>query len=149
MSQRVVGPVLGIAIKVGERQPLRTVESAEVVVDGGIIGAAKSSPDRGVTFLSARQWAAVQQELGAALDWRTRRANVLIDAEGLGPLIGREVQLGTARLLVKDETRPCGLMDEFFSGLRQALKPECRGGVHARVIQAGGFRVGDVLTVVG
>lgn len=124
---------------------MHEVRAADAVVGGGLQGDLQVSLDRGVTLISSRQWKAVTSELGVELPWYTRRANVLIDADGLGGLIGKNVRIGAVELEIRGETRPCGLMDQLHDGLRQALVPDCRGGVHGKVVKGGTVRVGDVV----
>lgn len=148
MSMHPFGRVLAIATKLREGGPLIETDAVTAEVGGGLRGDVKCAPDRGVTLLSARQWRQVAAELQADLAWRLRRANILLEADSLAPLIGRTIALGEVHLLIRDETRPCGLMDAQHPGLRAALKPECRGGVHGRVLRGGWIRVGDLLSVI-
>lgn len=148
MSESIIGPVIAIAVRTARRGPMREVPVAEAQLDGGLSGDLSVSADRGVTLLSARDWAQVRRELGADLPWHTRRANVLIDADGLGGLIGQIVRVGDVELEIKGETRPCGLMDELHNGLRAVLTPDCRAGVHGRVRRGGRMRVGDSVAIV-
>ncbi|MEP0848144.1 MAG: MOSC domain-containing protein [Phycisphaerae bacterium] len=145
MDGQIVGTVLAIALKTAEGGPMREVRDAVGIVDGGLEGSVKPSPDRGITFLSSRQWTLVQRELSGGMPWHTRRANVLIDADSLGALIGRIVQVGELLVEIKGETRPCGLMDKLQPGLRVALTPDHRAGVHGRVLRGGTLRVGDTM----
>jgi hypothetical protein len=39
-------------------------------------------------------------------------------------------------------------MDQLHDGLRQALEPDCRGGVHGEVLKAGAIRVGASIAIV-
>jgi MOSC domain-containing protein YiiM len=147
MSLREVGQVLAIAVRSAVRGPMREVLEAQATAGGGLDGDVKVSPDRGLTLVASNQWKAVQRELDADLPWHTRRANLLIHCDGLGNLIGCTLRIGQVRLKVTGETRPCGLMDELHAGLRAALRPDCRGGVHGRVVKGGVVRIGDVVTV--
>lgn len=143
----VVGKVMGIAVRTGPRSPMHEIDQAEAAADGGLVQDIKKvSVDRGITLISARQWRQVLRELGVELPWHTRRANVLIDADGLGGLIGRTLRLGGITVQVTGETRPCELMNELQPGLREALRPDCRGGVTCRVVSGGSVRVGDELS---
>lgn len=146
MSQ--VGTVLALAVRGPNTGPMRELEWAEATADGGLGGDVRSSPERGITLLSAEQWADVMRELGVELPWHTRRANVLVSGGGLGALVGRRLRIGAAEIEVLGETRPCALMDRLQPGLRAALAPACRGGVHARIVQGGGLRVGDPVELV-
>ena len=148
MNERIIGPVLSVALRTAQRGPMKEVSEATATVDGGLTGDIAVSRDRGITFLSARQWKQVNEELHANLPWHTRRANVLIDAGGLGELIGSTIKVGEVTVKVIAETKPCGLMDTLYSGLRQTLVPDYRGGVYGRVIQGGRICVGDKLAVI-
>lgn len=143
------GRVLGIAVRTAPGGPMLEIREALASVDGGIAGDVASSLDRGVSFIADAHWRQVIAELDANLPWHTRRANVLVDAPTLAPWIGRVVRLGGVEVRIAAETKPCGVMDAQFPGLREALKPECRGGVHGRVIRTGAFRVGDVIRYAG
>ncbi|RMF77711.1 MAG: MOSC domain-containing protein [Planctomycetota bacterium] len=146
MSDGTTCKVLAIAIKPAEGAPMEQVAEAVGVVDAGLEGNAPCTPDRGVTFISSKQWREVCEELGADLPWHTRRANILLDAGGLAGLVGRRVRVGEMLVEIKGESKPCGLMDKLHAGLRAALKPHARGGVFGRVVEGGAVRVGDSLT---
>jgi|CXWL01.1.fsa_nt_gi MOSC domain-containing protein YiiM len=147
MSDTTIGKVIGIALRTAVRGQMREVSEAQAIEKGGLVGDVKSSEARGVTFLSSRQWEQVQRELGVPLPWHTRRANVLVETDGLAHLVGRTIELGQVQVEIKAETRPCELMDTLHDGLRRALTPDLRGGVYGKVIRAGQFRVGDMVRV--
>ena len=148
MSDNTVGKVIGIALRTGVEAPMREVSSAIAREGGGLDGDVKPAPHRGITFIASRQWDAVQRELGGDKPWHTRRANVLIEADRLGQLVGRRVRLGEVEVEINGETHPCGLMDELQPGLMTALNPDLRAGVHGQVLRGGTFAVGDALTVI-
>lgn len=145
MAEEQVGTILAIAVRTVKDGPMREIQRAEAAVDGGLAGDLASSPERGITFIAAGQWREATTLLKVDLPWHTRRANVLIEAGSLAHLIGKTVVLGEVRVAIKDETRPCGLMDQLHAGLKDALKPERRGGVHGQVLAGGAFSVGDAV----
>jgi MOSC domain-containing protein YiiM len=147
MRDQTVGTVRSIALRTAVRGPMKEVAAARAAADGGLEGDVATSPRRGITFLATGQWSDVTRELGAELPWHTRRANVLVDAPKLGHLIGKTVRVGEVEVGVLAETKPCELMDALHQGLRSALAPDCRGGVHGRVLRGGRFQVGDVVVV--
>ncbi len=148
LAETRIGSVAGIAVRTAVRGEMREMGEAFASVNGGLDGDLESQRDRGVTFLSLRQWSEVERELGVSLPWHTRRANVAIDGGGLGELIGRRLRIGEVVLKIEDETRPCVLMDRLHPGLKAALARDCRGGVHGSVEQAGRIRIGDVVEVL-
>jgi MOSC domain-containing protein YiiM len=140
---RYVGKIEGIAVRTAKNGPMKELSQANAEAGGGIEGDLRASLDRSITLLSADQWAQTMQELNRDLPWHTRRANVLVSGSGLGRLIGHEIQLGSVRVAVKGETAPCGLMEQLCPGLREALTPDCRGGVLGRITQSGTLTIGD------
>ena len=140
------GRVAGLAVKTGHRQPLEEAETVEIQ-ETGIVGNVGQSDRRRVTLLSREQWEQVQSELSMDLPWTTRRANILVEGMDLGSTLGKTILIGDVQLRVEGETHPCGLMDTYFEGLCQALVPECRGGVHARVLGTGSVSLGDTISV--
>lgn len=146
MVEKPIGRVLAIALRCRDKGKMTEVSEAAAQLGSGLDGDLAAQAYRGVTLIAAGQWAEVQKELAAELPWYTRRANVLVDAERLGPLIGSEITIGEVRLKIEGETRPCELMDRLHEGLKAALKPDCRGGVHGRVLQPGTIRVGDAVS---
>ncbi len=139
--------VLALAVKTAVGGPMREIDRSVGQVDGGLDCPVQPSPDRGITFLAARQWDQVNEELGTEMPWHARRANVLLDADGLADLLGRTVTVGDLRVEIMGETVPCGTMEAIQPGLTRALAPECRGGVYGRILRGGTIRVGDALTI--
>lgn len=142
------GRVVAIAIRTAVKGPMRELREAVASADGGIDGDVKVAAHRGVTLIDRGQWSEVTRELKAELPWHTRRANVLVEGLNLAELIGKQIRIGAVELTVNAETKPCGLMDELHPGLRQALVPDCRGGVYGRVTRSGSFKLGDSVTLM-
>ena len=147
MSEQVIAEVLDIALRTGVGGPMRRVAEAVAVENAGLQGDVPSTQGRGITFISSEQWAEVVGELGRELPWHTRRANVLLRAVGLSDWIGRCILLGEVEVEITLESKPCKLMDRLAPGLRDALSPDCRGGVAGRVVKGGIIRVGDTARV--
>jgi MOSC domain-containing protein YiiM len=148
MSEKQEGTVLGLALRTARRGPIELVEEVTAVENGGIESNRDVEPHRGITFISSEQWSEVQQELEVPeLPWHTRRANVLVEGLVMTDLMGKTLEIGEVVVDVEKETEPCGLMDKLHNGLRKTLEPDCRGGVHGRVMRGGRFCVGDTITV--
>lgn len=147
MTGEPIGKVVALALRPAEDAPMHVVESADAAVDGSLTGDHATKPERGITLISARQWRQVQKELGGDIPWHTRRANVLVDCDGMGTLIGRTIRVGEVVVDVKNETKPCEVMDRQQPGLREALKPDCRGGIYGQIVRGGRIRVGDPVTL--
>ena len=113
----------------------------------GIVGDARGrKPGRQVTVLFREGWEGACSDLGVALPWVTRRANLLVEGVAVPPQ-GARLAVGEALLEVTDETKPCQVMEAACRGLRRALTTDWRGGVTCRVLKAGTIRVGDPVEV--
>lgn len=140
------GRLLGIARKSVRRGPIERLDSVRITpergVEGDRIGA--SATRRKVTILRAEDWADACRDVGVALDWTARRANLLV--EGLPSFedgIGRRLRIGSAVLEINGETEPCSRMFEAHIGLPDALTPHWRGGACCHVVMAGCVSLGD------
>jgi MOSC domain-containing protein YiiM len=145
MADRIVGKVLGIALRCKDKTKMNPVSEARAVKEDGLEGDNPVIPNRGITFIAREQWETVMKELGVDLPWWTRRANVLVDAPSLAHLIGKTVRVGEIEVAIQAETKPCDLMDKQHMGLRNALKPDCRAGVYGRVMKGGSINIGDTV----
>jgi MOSC domain-containing protein YiiM len=101
-----------------------------------------------VTILFAQDWAAACAALGETCAWTIRRANLLVEGVANPREAGGLIEIGQALLLITGETDPCSRMDAQWPGLRDALTPDWRGGVTARVVRGGAIRAGDQARLV-
>lgn len=138
-------------------QPLRSVESLELVEQKGIVGNRRYFNRKGrdgqptkrqVTLIEREQIA----EHAAALTLETIRPGQVrsnIETEGIAlvALIGKQVEVGTALLEFAAPRDPCAKMDAICQGLRELMLPQ-KQGVLARVIRSGTVRVGDTVRVL-
>jgi MOSC domain-containing protein YiiM len=111
-------------------------------LDGDFRGAIRG---RNVTALSREGWDAASAELGEALPWHTRRANLLIEGIELRDSAAALLRIGTVVLRITGECQPCQRMDEASEGLRRCLTPGWRAGVECSVVTPGTIRVGDTV----
>ncbi len=141
------GVVVAIASRPTDGEPMNELTECHVLPGRGLDCENRPGGPREVTLLSKQAWEQTCRQLNAALSWHLRRVNFLIDGLDLGRWIDREWTIGPVRIMVCGETKPCGLIDEQFAGLRDALVPECRGGVFGQVLVGGTVRVGDAVCV--
>ena len=116
--------------------------SAQFVAGRGIVGNANQGGKRQVTLLSAEHWGDTTAHLGAP-DPVMRRANILLSAVDLRQSRGKRLRLGSVRILIYGETRPCWEMDEACPGLRAAIGVPWGGGAFGEVLDDGAITIGD------
>jgi len=140
----MTGRLIGIARAREKRAPLEQCASAEVSLEKGIAGDVRGTKEgRQVTVLFREGWDDACRELGDLLPWVSRRANLLVEGIERPHRVGDYLHVGDIVLVVRDETKPCVLMELACRGLKAALTPEWRGGVCCDVVQGGTIRVGD------
>ena len=142
MNDSARGSVVSIRLCVGHREPMRTVESADMVAGYGIEG------DRHATARGARTKRQVllmdAETLGEfGLEGGQARENVTTRGIALHALpAGSRVALGDEAVVeLTGFCDPCGRMDEIRDGLREAMVD--RRGMLATVVAGGSVKVGD------
>lgn len=133
----VTGRLIGIWIKRAHRGRMEPVDGATLVEGRGLEGNANQGGRRQVTLLEQEAWEKMMSLLRVDADPAIRRANLLVSGIGLAHSRGQVLKVGSCRLLVRGETRPCRRMEEALSGLRALMRENWRGGIYTEVLQGG------------
>ena len=113
-------------------------------VGGGLAGDANFGRiRRQVTLIEKEVFDALNDEFGSLVDPALRRANLMVSGVRLADTRDRKLRIGDCLLQVRGETRPCTLMEDQLTGLRDALDLGWRGGVFCTVLSDARIQVGD------
>ena len=132
-----------IWIKRMKRGPMDPVDKARVVAGKGIVGNANQGGKRQVTILSAKHWQQVTAFLDEAPDPRSRRANLLVSDVDFENSHGKILKIGSVRVRIYGETRPCEQMEKAAPGLKAAMQAPFGGGAFGEILDDGEIAVGD------
>ncbi len=148
------GRIAGVARRAAPKAAMEVIERANISFAGGVEGdfrgALKGAPyRRQISLLEAGDWAAAMDELGLAIPWQERRANLLVADFDLPQMAGVRIAIGENIVLETTiETDPCHRMEALAGGLQAALTPNWRGGLCAFVVAEGEVRVGDSIRIL-
>jgi MOSC domain-containing protein YiiM len=140
------GRLVGIFLKRAHGGRMDAQATATLETDRGLVGNADRGGRRQVTLLSQERWSELMQEVGAGLGPEARRANIILSGIDLEDSRGRALLIGTCRLRIGGETRPCELMEEAATGLQAAMRKRWGGGAFAEVLEGGEIAVGDAVS---
>lgn len=142
------GKVEWIGIRAERRAPLASVAQVEAIAGYGLAGdhyASKSNGKRQVTLIQAEHLEAVAKILGKSEvrpDWVRR--NLLVSGINLLALRDRKFRIGAVVLEGSGPCDPCSRMEEVLGiGGYNAMRGH--GGITARILEGGVFRVGEPL----
>jgi MOSC domain-containing protein YiiM len=138
-----MGELRRIWIKRAYRGPMDEQSHATLVAGRGIAGNANQGGRRQVTIIDEARWTELMVEVGATAAPGARRANLLVRGLDLIATRGRVLRIGTVKLRILGETRPCEQMDDVWPGLQEAMRHRWGGGVFAEVLEGGEIAIGD------
>jgi MOSC domain-containing protein YiiM len=150
----VPGTLAGIARHRRPSAAMETLDAVTVSIASGVEGDCRGVVRPGgrgrrqVTLIERADWDAAMAEIGQAIAWSERRANLLVDGFDLPQMPGTLVRIGETLVLeITGETDPCERMEALSPGLFAALVPDWRGGACARVKADGDIRIGDTIRI--
>ncbi|WP_203310938.1 MOSC domain-containing protein [Sphingomonas beigongshangi] len=155
MTEEPVGTLAGIARHAFPKAPMEVLDHVDVTVEGGLHGDFRGAVKPGgrgrrqVTLIERGDWEAAMAELGHAIPWQERRANLLIDGLDLPQVAGTLIGIGAQVVLeITVECDPCSRMETIATGLKAALTPDWRGGACSRVRRGGRIALGDDVVIL-
>ena len=144
-----VGRLEAIWIKAAHGGPMRPESSATLVAGKGLAGNVWQGGTRQVTVIEREVFDGLRASLDPAVEPSMRRANLMVSGVRLEGVRHQWLWIGSCRIELIGETRPCEQMDEALQGLRKALDPGWGGGAYGRVLVGGEIRVGDEVRLEG
>ena len=141
------GRVEWIGLRPGRSEAMHEVGEVSAVTGVGLVGDryAGSSGERGVTLIQAEHLPVIAALSGRdAVSPTLLRRNVVVSGVPLIALKGRRFRIGEVLLEGTQECDPCSNMEKALGpGGYNAMRGH--GGLCARIIEGGIFRIGDAV----
>jgi MOSC domain-containing protein YiiM len=139
------GRVEWIGLRPGRREPVRSVDRAEISAEGIAGDHYRSGGKRAVTLIQVEHLPLIAAFAGLdRVEPDRLRRNIAISGINLAALRHRDIRLGTAVLRITGPCAPCSRMEtEIGFGGYNAMRGH--GGFYAEVVEAGGVAVGDTV----
>lgn len=141
------GTVRWIGLRPARDVPMQVVETAEAVAGKGLRGDryASGSGKRGITLIQAEHLPAIAALAGLDhVEPATLRRNVVVSGLPVIALKGQRFRIGSALFEGVESADPCSRMEAALGpGGYNAMRGH--GGLCARILEDGTFRVGDAV----
>ena len=125
-----------------------SIHRVRTVAGKGLEGNANQGGKRQVTIVSSKHWGEVTAPLGDTPDPRLRRCNLLVSDIDFEDAHGKILKIGSVRIRIYGETRPCEQMEAAVPGLRNAMSVPWGGGAFGEVLDDGEIAVGDIVELI-
>ena len=144
--------VLKLGITKNNNQPIKEVNSIEVVANKGIVGDRHfhefNDPYNQLSLIESENIDEYNIRYGFSIPYINFRRNVITKGIKLNNLVGQRLQIGSVELEVIDLCRPCRHLTGILNQ-RSVLKEFLRkGGLRCQIISSSNINVGDEISVL-
>ena len=144
--------VLKIGITDNNNQPIKEVNSIEVIANKGIVGDRHfhefNDPYNQLSLIESENIDEYNIRFGLNISYIDFRRNIVTKGIQLNDLIGKKLSVGNVELEVIDLCRPCRHLTEMLDQ-RNVLKEFLRkGGLRCQILSSSKISVGDKIKVI-
>ena len=144
--------VFKIGITANNNQPIKEVNSIEVIANKGIVGDRHfhefNDPYNQLSLIESENIDEYNIRFGLNISYIDFRRNIVTKGIQLNDLIGKKLSVGNVELEVIDLCRPCRHLTEMLDQ-RNILKEFLRkGGLRCQILSSSKISIGDKIEVV-
>ena len=147
-----MGEVLRLGITKNNNQPIKEVNSIEVLASKGIIGDRHfhefNDPYNQLSLIESENIDDYNIRFGLNIPYIDFRRNVITKDIRLNDLVGKKLKVGSVELDAIDLCRPCRHLTEMLSQ-KNVLKEFLRkGGIRCQILSSSNIHVGDKIELI-
>ena len=144
--------VLKIGITPNNNQPIKEVNSIEVLANKGIVGDRHfhdfNDPYNQLSLIESENIDEYNISFGLNIPYIDFRRNIITKGIKLNDLIGKKLKVGTVELEAIDLCRPCRHLMEMLDQ-KNILKEFLRkGGLRCQILSSSKINVGDKIEII-
>ncbi len=147
-----MGEVLRLGITKNNNQPIKEVDSIEVLANKGIIGDRHfhefNDPYNQLSLIESENIDDYNIRFGLNIPYIDFRRNVITKGIRLNDLVGKKLKVGSVELDAIDLCRPCRHLTEMLNQ-KNVLKEFLRkGGIRCQILSSSNIHVGDKIELI-
>ena len=147
-----MGEVLKLGITKNNNQPIKEVNSIEVLANKGIIGDRHfhefNDPYNQLSLIESENIDDYNIRFGLNIPYLDFRRNVITKGIRLNDLVGKKLKVGSVELDAIDLCRPCRHLTEMLNQ-KNVLKEFLRkGGIRCQILSSSNIHVGDKIELI-
>ena len=147
-----MGEVLRLGIAKNNNQPIKEVNSIEVLANKGIIGDRHfhefNDPYNQLSLIESENIDDYNIRFGLNIPYIDFRRNVITKGIRLNDLVGKKLKVGSVELDAIDLCRPCRHLTEMLNQ-KNVLKEFLRkGGIRCQILSSSNIHVGDKIELI-
>tara|TARA_Y100000768_G_C23848641_1_gene619843 strand:+ start:363 stop:809 length:447 start_codon:yes stop_codon:yes gene_type:complete len=147
-----MGEVLRLGITKNNNQPIKEVNSIEVLANKGIIGDRHfhefNDPYNQLSLIESENIDDYNIRFGLNIPYIDFRRNVITKGIRLNDLVGKKLKVGSVELDAIDLCRPCRHLTEMLNQ-KNVLKEFLRkGGIRCQILSSSNIHVGDKIELI-
>ena len=144
--------VLKIGITDNNNQPIKEVNSIEVIANKGIVGDRHfhefNDPYNQLSLIESENIDEYNVRFNLNISYIDFRRNIVTKGIQLNDLIGKKLSVGNVKLEVIDLCRPCRHLTEMLNQ-KNVLKEFLRkGGLRCHILSSSNIHVGDNIEII-
>ena len=144
--------VLKLGIAENSNQPIKEVNSIEVLANKGIVGDRHfqefNDPYNQLSLIESENIDYYNTKFGLNIPYLDFRRNVITKGIQLNDLVGKKLSIGTVEIEVIDLCRPCRHLTEMLNQdnvLKEFLR---KGGIRCQILSSSDINVGDKIEIL-
>ena len=144
--------VLKIGITANNNQPIKEVNSIEVIANKGIVGDRHfhefNDPYNQLSLIESENIDEYNVRFNLNISYIDFRRNIVTKGIQLNDLIGKKLSVGNVKLEVIDLCRPCRHLTEMLDQ-KNILKEFLRkGGIRCQILSSSKINLGDKISII-